>query len=97
LGLCGAKSGLGTWREGVINVELEKIVGAMGVLRVLHNIATGKVAPDRRIGETQFDGLVIISHGDIDSSKPFEGPFLDGCEVHVRHLDCNKLERENDG
>jgi hypothetical protein len=50
-------------RKGVIDVELEEIVDAMEILRVLHNVTTRKIATDRGIGETQLDGLVIIPHG----------------------------------
>jgi hypothetical protein len=87
---------LETWREGVLYVELEEIVGAMGILGVLHNVATGKVSPDCCIGETQLDRLVVITHGNIDTAKAPERTILNGCEVHVQHLDSNKLEEKRD-
>jgi hypothetical protein len=82
-------------RKGDLNVEFEEIVGAMGILRDLHNVATGEVTPDSRIGETQLDGLVIVPHGNIDTAKAFERAILNGCEMHARHLvDSDKLRKE---
>jgi hypothetical protein len=85
---------LNSRRKGGLNVVFEEIVGAMGILRVLHNFATGEITADRSIGETQLHHLVVIAHGDIDLSKALERPILNGCEVHVRHLHCGKLKNE---
>jgi hypothetical protein len=78
-------------------VELEQIVGAMRILGVLHNVATGEFSPESRIGEAELAGLIVIPHLDIDTAKAIVRPRCDLCEVHVRHLHSDKLEQENGG
>jgi hypothetical protein len=57
-------------------VEHEEIVGAILILRVLHDIATAKLSPESHVGKAQLAGLVIVPHLNLDTARPLRGPVV---------------------